>query len=158
MSEGFSFTFLLWSSIIIALAAFYYGFRMGMRAERYNWDLRRMVKPEKRLRQEASFNELELVINEQIGLWSGESNEISNEFCEKYTATTETLRRHVLALKRKSEKQWTRIRPVWQQMDFQKVTMAVCIEYDLSADKMLENLNNLLAAMGRKRVFKARAA
>lgn len=144
MSSGTIFLLVLIGLSILAGVSFFYGFKMGVRAERTNWDLRQMVKAKEKVLKKEQLSDLEVAINEQLGFWQNEMDSVDTEFCEKYMQTLQHLRLHVNRIKRESAKKWEKMKPIWEDLDFDRVTMNTCLNYDLSRSRMIENLNKLL--------------
>ena len=42
------------------------------------------------------------------------------------------------------------VKPVWEKIFFNRVTMNTAIKYELSRERMLQNLKELLIACGRR--------
>jgi len=150
MSSGTIIILVLVVLVIVTALAFTYGFRMGLRAERSNWDLRYMVKSVPKVLREESISELEVALNEQLGFWTGEPDDVDSQFCENFFKTIELLRPHMEALEKESGSLWKTVSPIWDQLNFKKVSMATCLEYALCRSKVLDILKNLLTAVGRK--------
>ena len=150
MSGGTIFLLVLIGLVILSSISFFYGFKMGVRAERTNWDLRQMVnkKNNDKPSKEVQLSELEVAINEQLGFWQNEMDNVDSEFCEKYMKTLQHLRLHVNRIKRNSAKKWEKMKPIWENMDFERVTMNTCLNYDLCRSKVIEDLKNLLEVAG----------
>ena len=148
MSSGTIFLLVLIGLSILASVSFFYGFKMGVRAERTNWDLRQMVKAKEKVVKKEQLSDLEVAINEQLGFWQNEMDSVDSEFCEKYMQTLQQLRLHVNRIKRESAKKWEKMKPIWEDLDFERVTMNTCLNYDLSRSRMIENLNKLLEIAG----------
>ena len=152
MSTGTIILLILLGLGILTAISFYYGFKMGVRAERTDWDLRRMIhSKEKVIKAGKATNlekatDLETAINEQLGIWQNVSDAVDSEFCEKYMGMLQHLRLHVNRAKRESAKQWQKMKPIWEQLDFERVTMNTCLTYDLTSKKVVEHLNGLLEA------------
>jgi len=155
MSGGTIFLLVLFGIGILTAVSFFYGFKMGVRAERTDWDLRRMMKTkEKVIKAKKPTNlekatDLETAINEQLGIWQNQSDAVDSEFCEKYMGMLQQLRLHVNRAKRESAKKWQKMKPIWEQLDFERVTMNTCLTYDLTSKKVVEHLNSLLEAANK---------
>ncbi len=149
MSTGTIILLILLGLGILSAISFYYGFKIGVRAERTNWDLRQMVKSKEKVIKDVKTSDLEAAINEQLGIWQNESDAVDSEFCEKYTEMLKQLRLHVNRAKRESAKQWQKMKPIWEQLDFERVTMNTCLNYDLTRKKVIEHLNGLLEAANK---------
>ena len=149
MSSG-ALIILLVLVLAVAGVCFYYGFKLGVRAERTNWDLRRMIMGgEVKVQATESMSELEVLINEQLGFWKGEPDDVDSEFCENYMNTINSLKDHIIELRDKSKAKWNRVKPVWDRMDYDKVTMATCIEYEINRKSVMDNLKALLGSLNR---------
>jgi len=148
MSGGTIFLLVVIGLVILSAVSFFYGFKMGVRAERTNWDLRQMVKSKEKPAKEVQLSELEVAINEQLGFWQNEMDNVDSEFCEKYMKTLQHLRLHVNRIKRNSAKKWEKMKPIWEELDFERVTMNTCLNYELSRAKIIEQLTRLLEVAG----------
>lgn len=149
MSTGTIILLILFGLGILTAVSFYYGFKMGVRAERTDWDLRQMVGTKEKPVKVGKASDLETAINEQLGIWQNQSDAVDSEFCENYMGMLKQLRLHVNRAKRESAKQWEKMKPIWEQLDFERVTMNTCLNYDLTRKKVLEHLNGLLEAANK---------
>ena len=150
--SGFAFFLLILIIMtVVAVISFYYGFRFGIRAERSNFDLRQMIKKVDSVgASEDGMSELEVAINEQIGFWHGEPDDVDSNFCENYMSTLAILLPHMDQMERHSKSKWKKVKPVWEKIFFNRVTMNTAIKYELNRERILQSLKELLIACGRK--------
>ncbi len=148
MSTGSIILLILTVLFVLCGASFYYGFRMGVRAERCDWDLRRMFNRNHKVPGKTKLSEMQLIISKQLSFWQKQDDKLDSHFCENYMATLRQLRLHINRAKRESSKQWERMKPVWEALDFDRVTMNTCLSYNLSRNKMIQHLQSLFKATG----------
>lgn len=144
---GCSFWLIFWLLVISAGGSFGYGFFLGYKAHRDRWRdlllyrLNLVPHPNEYIRNLIS------LIEEQLDIWLTRPDAVDTQFCEDLMATTSTLRDHTYRLQAESETKWNKIKPVWKRLEFSKVSISTCIEYDLSRDKMIQNLKDLHKAV-----------
>ena len=150
--SGFAFFLLILIIMsVVAVISFIYGFKFGIRAERNQFDLRQMIKKVDSIgSDEGNMSEMEVTINEQIGFWHGEPDDVDSNFCENYMSTLAILMPHMDQMERHAKGKWKKVKPVWEKIFFNRVTMNTAIKYELNRDRMLQNLKELLIATGRK--------